>query len=127
MCEDAFSIKVQDASETTHIKGGGARSAEDKVVQHNGGGTVIIEDFTVSDFGKLYRSCGNCKSMPARHVQVIGGSATNGKVLVGINTNKGDTASIEGITTSGVEDRCLAFEGTTPGNEPKQLGPCPGV
>jgi len=35
-------------------------AAEDKVVQHNGGGTVAIDGFCVEDFGKLYRSCGNC-------------------------------------------------------------------
>ncbi|KAH7021454.1 pectate lyase-domain-containing protein [Microdochium trichocladiopsis] len=127
VCEDAFSIKTQDAGETTHIKGGGARSAEDKVVQHNGGGTVVIEDFTVSDFGKLYRSCGNCKSMPARHVQVVGGSATDGKLLVGINPNMGDTAVVQGVSMSGVKDKCLAFEGVTDGSEPKQIGPCEGV
>ncbi|KXJ87164.1 pectate lyase [Microdochium bolleyi] len=127
VCEDAFSIKTQDAGETTHIRGGGARGAEDKVVQHNGGGTVVIEDFTVSDFGKLYRSCGNCKSMPARHVRVVGGSATDGKLLVGINPNMGDTASIEGVKITGVDEKCTAFKGVTDGSEPVKVGPCEGV
>lgn len=127
MCEDAFSVKEQADNETTHVIGGGARGAEDKVIQHNGGGTVVIEDFTVSDFGKLYRSCGNCKSMPARHVRVVGGSATDGKMLVGINPNKGDTASVEGMTLTRVDEKCGAFVGTTPGNEPTKVGPCEGV
>lgn len=54
---------MQDAGETTKITGGGAFGATDKVVQHNGAGTVSISGFTVETFGKLYRSCGNCKTM----------------------------------------------------------------
>lgn len=127
VCEDAFSIKEQGDDETTTINGGGATGAEDKVIQHNGGGTVIINDFTVSDFGKLYRSCGNCDEMPARHVQIVGGSATNGDMLVGINSNMGDTASISGISTSGVEDQCTDFEGVVGDGEPEEIGPCANV
>jgi tRNA G37 N-methylase TrmD len=51
VCEDAFSIKKQSSSQTTYIKGGGAFGADDKVVQHNGAGTVSISDFVVEDFG----------------------------------------------------------------------------
>ncbi|KAM0480156.1 hypothetical protein ACHAP7_005371 [Fusarium lateritium] len=124
VCEDAFSIKKQEDGETTTINGGGATGAEDKVIQHNGGGTVIIKDFEVSDFGKLYRSCGNCKEMPARHVEISGGSATNGKMLVGINPNMGDTAKISGIQISDVPKECITFEGVTDGSEPKEVGTC---
>ncbi|KAI9147500.1 putative pectate lyase D [Paramyrothecium foliicola] len=127
VCEDAFSIKEQADGETTTINGGGAKGAQDKVIQHNGGGTVVINDFTVSDFGKLYRSCGNCDEMPARHVKVSGGSATNGDMLVGINSNMGDTASISGVSISGVESECTDFEGVTGGGEPSEIGPCSGV
>lgn len=83
VCEDAFTIKEQDDGDTTTITGGGAYGAEDKVLQHNGGGTLHVSGFTVEDFGKMYRSCGNCDSMPARHVIVDDVSATNGKDLVG--------------------------------------------
>ncbi|KAJ4003522.1 hypothetical protein NW752_012140 [Fusarium irregulare] len=127
VCEDAFSIKKQEDGETTTINGGGAKGAEDKVIQHNGGGTVIIKDFEVSDFGKLYRSCGNCKSMPARHVEISGGSATNGKMLVGINPNMGDTAKISGIQVTDVPKECITFEGVTDGSEPKEVGTCDGA
>lgn len=127
VCEDAFSIKEQADGETTTINGGGATGASDKVIQHNGGGTVSINDFTVSDFGKLYRSCGNCDEMPARHVIVSGGSATNGDILVGINSNMGDTASISGVTTSGVDEECVDFEGVTDGSEPTKIGACSNV
>ncbi|KAK2674595.1 hypothetical protein RAB80_009579 [Fusarium oxysporum f. sp. vasinfectum] len=124
VCEDAFSIKKQEDGETTTINGGGATGAEDKVIQHNGGGTVIIKDFEVSDFGKLYRSCGNCKEMPARHVEISGGSASNGKILVGINPNMGDTAKISGIQLTNVPKECITFEGVTDGSEPKEVGTC---
>ncbi|CAG7559812.1 unnamed protein product [Fusarium equiseti] len=127
VCEDAFSIKKQEDGETTTINGGGAKGAEDKVIQHNGGGTVIIRDFEVSDFGKLYRSCGNCKSMPARHVEISGGSATKGKMLVGINPNMGDTAKISGIKVTDVPKECITFEGVTDGSEPKEVGTCDGA
>lgn len=72
VCEDAFTIKNQDAGETTTITGGGAFGADDKVMQHNGAGTLSISDFTVDTFGKLYRSCGNCDTMYERHVIMDG-------------------------------------------------------
>ena len=73
VCEDAITIKqssgqsniigaracaVLQAYILTPSVGGGAKNADDKVVQHNGGGTVVIDSFCVQDFGKLYRSCG---------------------------------------------------------------------
>ena len=59
MCEDAISIKKDKAGDQSWIIGGGAYHASDKVVQHNGCGTVNIINFYVEDYGKLYRSCGN--------------------------------------------------------------------
>lgn len=32
---------------------------------------MSVSGFTVEDFGKLYRSCGNCKSQYARHVIIV--------------------------------------------------------
>lgn len=83
VCEDAFTIKNQDAGDTTYIKGGGAYGAEDKVLQHNGGGSLEVSDFTVEDFGKLYRSCGNCKTMYERHFTLTGSTASGGKSICG--------------------------------------------
>ena len=48
---DALSIK--QTSGTSYIIGGGAFHASDKIVQHNGGGTVSIKDFYAEDFGKV--------------------------------------------------------------------------
>jgi pectate lyase len=59
VCEDAISVKNDKAGQQTWIIGGGAYHASDKVVQHNGCGTVNIINFYVEDYGKLYRSCGN--------------------------------------------------------------------
>ncbi|KAF4981724.1 hypothetical protein FZEAL_2526 [Fusarium zealandicum] len=127
VCEDAFSIKKQADGETTTINGGGAKGAEDKVIQHNGGGTVVIKDFTVSDFGKLYRSCGNCDEMPARHVEVSGVTASDGSMLVGINPNMGDTATITDVTLTNVKSECITFKGVTDGGEPEEVGTCDGA
>ncbi|KAJ3477624.1 hypothetical protein NLI96_g10337 [Meripilus lineatus] len=76
------------------IQGGGAKNADDKVVQHNGGGNVVIKDYCVQDFGKLYRSCGNCSTQKKRTVSISNVIATNGKLLAGVNSNYGDVATI---------------------------------
>jgi hypothetical protein len=86
VCEDALSLKGNgDAT----IRGGGAQAASDKVIQQNGQGTVTIDGFQVSDFGKLYRACGNCKNSVSRSVVVKNVKAVNGNTLVGINPNFG--------------------------------------
>ncbi|KAF2833123.1 pectate lyase E [Ophiobolus disseminans] len=116
VCEDALSLKGDGDATVT---GGGATGATDKVIQHNGAGTVTIDGFTVDNFGKLYRSCGNCKQSAERHVNIKGVKASNGKLLVGINPNFGDTASIDSATcATSVKEVCQEFKGTTPGNEP---------
>lgn len=83
VCEDAFTIKEQADGGVTTISGGGAYGAEDKVLQHNGGGTMAVSGFTVDTFGKLYRSCGNCDEMPERHVTFDDITASSGDVLAG--------------------------------------------
>ncbi|KAH8831703.1 polysaccharide lyase family 3 protein [Flagelloscypha sp. PMI_526] len=122
VCEDAITVKQTGG--TTKIIGGGAKGAEDKVVQHNGAGTVEITDFCVSDFGKLYRSCGNCDDMFERHVIISGVTATDGSVLAGINSNYGDTAIIDSATVDAadnVNSICDTFEGNDNGVEPTKL------
>ncbi|KAF2691021.1 polysaccharide lyase family 3 protein [Lentithecium fluviatile CBS 122367] len=122
VCEDALSLKGDGDATVT---GGGATGAEDKVVQHNGAGTVTIDGFTVNDFGKLYRSCGNCKESAERHVVIKDVKATSGKLLAGINSNFGDTATISGTCATSVSVICEEFEGTTPGNEPSSVSEGP--
>ncbi|KAI1366254.1 pectate lyase-domain-containing protein [Xylaria arbuscula] len=125
VCEDAFSIKEQNDGDTTYVVGGGAFGADDKVIQHNGGGTVSISGFEVEDFGKLYRSCGNCDDMYERHVIVDSVTATSGSSLVGINSNYGDTAILTNIVVSDVNDICVEYEGNDTGDEPEKISSGP--
>ncbi|WP_329046923.1 pectate lyase [Amycolatopsis sp. NBC_01488] len=127
--EDAATFKGTSASQTMTIDGGGARKASDKVFQHNGPGTMYIRNFQVDDFGKLYRSCGNCKTQYQRNVVVDNVVATApGKALVGINTNYGDTAKLTRITIVGDSSRkivpCQKYRGVTSG-EPTTTGSGP--
>ena len=69
--------------------------------QHNGAGTVSISNFYASDFGKLYRACGNCDVSHERHVIVNNAKLDSGSAGVGINTNWGDTAKISNVCTTG--------------------------
>ncbi|MDF9810981.1 pectate lyase [Streptomyces sp. SPB162] len=127
--EDAATFKGTSASQTMTIDGGGARKASDKVFQHNGPGTMIIKNFQVNDFGKLYRSCGNCKKQYERHVIVQNVTVTSpGKSIVGINSNYGDTAKLSGITVVNDSSKkispCDRYKGVTSG-EPKKIGSGP--
>ncbi|PVI05953.1 polysaccharide lyase family 3 protein [Periconia macrospinosa] len=124
VCEDALSLKGDG---NALVKGGGATGASDKVIQHNGKGTVTIDGFTVDTFGKLYRSCGNCKNSVERHVVIKNVKATSGKLLVGINSNFGDTATITGTCATSVSTVCEEFKGTTPGNEPSSVSKGPST
>ncbi|KAH9156474.1 hypothetical protein LEN26_003239 [Aphanomyces euteiches] len=112
------------ASSVAKVIGGGARNADDKIIQHNGAGTVSIEGFYAQDFGKLYRSCGSCKTQVQRKVTVTNVYAVNPKVgLVGVNKNYNDQATLSNITikSSKTPKVCTYFQGGTSG-EPKELG-----
>ncbi|KZV87326.1 pectate lyase [Exidia glandulosa HHB12029] len=121
VCEDAITIK--QTSGQSNIIGGGAKNADDKVVQHNGAGTVKIDSYCVQTFGKLYRSCGNCKTQYKRTVlisQIIGKS---GSSLAGINSNYNDTATIDkaSLSLSSVSSICDTYKGNSNGDEPTKL------
>lgn len=124
--EDAATFRGGSSSTVRTIDGGGAKLAEDKVFQHNGVGTLVVKNFQVDDFGKLVRSCGNCSTQNARHIQLQNIWATApGTSLVGINTNYGDTARISDVTIYEDGDRdmkiCTKYKGTTSG-EPSEIG-----
>ncbi|KAG9121680.1 hypothetical protein FRC07_002275 [Ceratobasidium sp. 392] len=121
VCEDAITIK--QTSGQSNIVGGGAKNADDKVVQHNGGGTVKIDSYCVQTFGKLYRSCGNCSTQYKRAVlisQIIGSS---GSSIAGINSNYGDTATIDtaSLKLTSVKSICDTYKGNSSGDEPTKL------
>ncbi|KAF8150600.1 pectate lyase C [Crassisporium funariophilum] len=123
VCEDAITIK--QTSGTSRINYGGAKGASDKVVQHNGGGKVIINSFYVENFGKLYRSCGNCGTQYKRAVEINDCWAVSGTNLVGINSNYGDTAKIRNTKVSSVSTICQRFNGNNNGGEPTKAGSGP--
>ncbi|KAH9183575.1 hypothetical protein AeNC1_014448, partial [Aphanomyces euteiches] len=112
VCEDALTIAGGSASSVAKIIGGGARSADDKIIQHNGAGTVSIE---------------GCKTQYQRKVTVTNVYAVNPKAtVVGVNKNYGDQATLSNIKikSSKKADKlkvCTYFQGVTSG-EPKQLG-----
>ncbi|WP_328461731.1 pectate lyase [Actinoplanes sp. NBC_00393] len=127
--EDAATFRGGSSTVAT-VDGGGARSASDKVFQHNGGGTLTIKNFQVSNFGKLYRSCGNCSTQYKRTVVIQNIRATApGTSIAGINTNYGDTATFSGITIVGDSSKkisiCDRFTGNSSGNEPTKTGSGP--
>jgi hypothetical protein len=125
--EDAATFRGTSASNQYLVDGGGARSASDKVFQHNGAGTLTIRNFQVTDFGKLYRSCGNCSTQFQRNVVVSNVTATTpGGAIVGINSNFGDTARISAVTIVNDASRkvviCQKFTGNNTGDEPPKNG-----
>jgi hypothetical protein len=127
--EDAATFKPSSTSATMTVLGGGALHAADKVFQHNGvGGTFVIDGFQVEDFGKLYRSCGNCKSAQGKRTVVIRNvTATyKGSALAGINTNYGDSATFSNITIVGDSGKkiviCQKYIGNNTGAEPPKNG-----
>lgn len=116
MCEDAISVLgTGDAT----IIGGGAQEAIDKVVQHNGVGTVTIKDYTVVNAGKLYRSCGDCTNNESKsprkviveNVRAYGLTSD----LIGINSNFGDEATISG-SCGQTKTVCQEYKGVNKGN-----------
>jgi len=116
---------LKQKSGTSRVIGGGAKGADDKVLQHNGGGTVAVSNFYVGDFGKLYRSCGNCKTQYQRTSTFDGILAESGKVGAGINSNYGDTAKFSNSCFKNVKEICAEFEGNSNGKEPKKLSSGP--
>ncbi|ETP28946.1 hypothetical protein F442_21831, partial [Phytophthora nicotianae P10297] len=124
VCEDALSIKGGSASSVSTVTGGGARNADDKVIQHNGYGTVKIDGFYADTFGKLYRSCGTCGDKQ-RFVTVSNVYAVNPSVsIVTVNENYGDEATLSNIWISSDDDGyavCAWSEGSEDG-EPTELG-----
>jgi hypothetical protein len=125
--EDAATLKGSSSSQVMTIEGGGARSASDKVFQHNGPGTMNIRNFFVDSFGKLYRSCGNCSTQFKRTVVIENLIAHTGKALAGVNQNYGDSATFRNITIVGSTKPsiCDRYQGNNTGAEPKKLGSGP--
>jgi hypothetical protein len=115
---------LQTNGGTSYVIGGGAKSASDKVFQHNGNGTVNISGFYAESIGKLYRGCGNCTNSYQRHVVVNNVLLNKPSYVVGINTNWGDTATLRNIYITGTTSGhiCAEYKGVAKGSEPTYLG-----
>jgi hypothetical protein len=120
--EDAATFRGTSSSARSRVHCGGARNAADKIFQHNGAGTLIIESFDAENFGKLYRSCGNCMVQRQRHVVFNGITAYAGGTLAGINANYGDTARFLNVAVYGNPTICQLYTGNDTGAEPSKTG-----
>ena len=123
--EDAATFRGSSSAQQMTIRCSGARAASDKIFQHNGAGTLTIQNFFAENFGKFYRSCGNCMTQYARHVVLQDVTARQGLTLVGINANYGDTADFDRITVYGGMTICERYEGNNSGVEPVWAGEGP--
>ncbi len=128
--EDAATL---ESSGSMVVDGGGARKASDKVFQHNGSGTLTIQNFYAEDIGKLYRACGNCKNGYQGKRRAIIKNVTVKKVnttVAGINSNYGDQVDISGLTVLGDSSKktkiCVKYTGNNTGSEPTKTGEGPG-
>lgn len=128
--DDAATLKGTSPSQVMTIDGGGARHAPGIVIEHNGPGTVVIRNFQALDIGKLYRSCGNCSTQYRRAVVIQNVRvAAPAQVLVGVNANNRDVATLSGITVLGDQVRsvgiCWRYTGNTTGADPVKVGSGP--
>lgn len=126
--EDAASFKGKSSSAVYKVIGGGARNADDKVLQFNGAGTLNVSGFQVQNAGKLVRSCGNCKTQYKRTIVLSDIDVTAPmNSIAGVNANYGDTATLSKIRIHGDSKKkiktCVRFEGNNTGKEPKELTP----
>ncbi|MFF9621054.1 pectate lyase [Streptomyces griseosporeus] len=128
--EDAATFQGKSASAVYTVYGGGAKNADDKVLQFNGAGKLVVTKFQVENFGKLVRSCGNCSTQYKRTIIINDVDVTApGKSIVGINSNYGDTAALRNVRIHGDSGKkiktCTRFQGNNTGKEPKELGSGP--
>ncbi|MFD5319581.1 pectate lyase [Streptomyces sp. NPDC127098] len=124
--EDAATFRGGDGSRFT-VSGGAAVAGDDKVFQHNGGGTLTVRNFVAEDFATLVRSCGNCSTQYQRDIVLDGVEVTvPADRLVGINENYGDTATLRNVTIVGDSGRdvvpCQKYIGNDDGDEPDESG-----
>ncbi|OCL00369.1 polysaccharide lyase family 3 protein [Cenococcum geophilum 1.58] len=111
--EDTATFK--QTSGTSYVNGGGARNADDKVLQRNGGGTVAVQNFL---------SCGDCDTQYARKPTFSNIRVDRASVAVGVNGNEGDTTTISNSCILG-SAICWLYEGNDDGDEPTKTASAP--
>uniref|UniRef100_A0A915EJT4 Probable pectate lyase F n=1 Tax=Ditylenchus dipsaci TaxID=166011 RepID=A0A915EJT4_9BILA len=121
--EDAITLYGLASDSVTYtIRGGGARNAEDKIIQFNGRGTATITDYYADTFVRFARTCGNCDNQYERHMVIDNLTAYNGEAgqyIAGINFNYNDSATITDLKLGGASaqevNACKRFVGVTSG------------
>lgn len=86
---------------------------------------MAVKNFYATDIGKLYRSCGNCKTQHQRSSTFTNVYVDGAKVIAGVNVNYGDKTTIKNscIKDSSV---CWLYEGTSNNSkEPTKIGSGP--
>lgn len=125
VCEDAATNSKDGA--VMRINRAIALHATDKVFQHNakGGARTIITNSYIADFGKVWRSCGDCTNNGGpRHVELNNVKVDGvGSTVIGLNENYGDTATIRNLFIKGGYDAgdddphvCQVFKGVQKGS-----------
>ncbi|WP_242516230.1 pectate lyase [Sorangium cellulosum] len=106
VCEDA-ATNTKDGA-TMRIVNSIALHASDKIFQHNakGGSTTIVASSYIADFGKLWRSCGDCTANGGpRHLILDNVRVDRVKTAIaGANQNYGDTVTITNLHVKGGYD-----------------------
>lgn len=122
VCEDAATNSKDGATMVLdHVI---ALHASDKVFQHNakGGSRTIVKNSYVADFGKLWRSCGDCQDNGGPRYLELSNVRVDGikSCLAGANQNYGDTVTVKDLDLKGGYDAardkpkiCQVFIGVT--------------
>ncbi|KAJ0385104.1 hypothetical protein COL922a_007042 [Colletotrichum nupharicola] len=119
VCDDAITLV---GNGDILIQGGGAQSAVENVILHQGKGTVTIKDFTVVGSNKLYRACGNCANNGGpRNVVIENVKANKVKLLTGINSNFGDVSTVSNSCGAAVTRVCQEYKGVQKGHESSKV------
>ncbi|WP_437603257.1 pectate lyase [Sorangium sp. So ce590] len=106
VCEDAATNSADGA--TMRINSSIALHSADKIFQHNakGGSTTIVTNSYIADFGKLWRSCGDCTANGGpRHLVIDNVRVDRVRTTVaGANQNYRDTVTITNLYVKGGYD-----------------------
>ncbi|MGK4005152.1 pectate lyase [Sorangium sp. So ce1036] len=122
VCEDAATNSKDGA--TMRINSSIALHSADKIFQHNakGGSTTIVTNSYIADFGKLWRSCGDCTANGGPRNLIIDNVRVDGvkTTIAGANQNYGDTVTITDLYVKGGYDEeddkpkiCQEYEAVT--------------
>ncbi|WP_437682388.1 pectate lyase [Sorangium sp. So ce131] len=106
VCEDAATNSKDGA--TMRINSSIALHSADKIFQHNakGGSTTIVTNSYIADFGKLWRSCGDCTANGGPRNLIIDNVRVDQvkTTVAGANQNYGDTVTITNLYVKGGYD-----------------------